>query len=100
MAQAAIVFTTVRNTITISPGPSDAAHPSGRTHRVNAATLSAIIARDRRPQHLLDPRSACGQHHQPVEAERNAAGRRHLLERREEVAVDRILLAVAPLPLG
>ena len=54
----------------------------------------------RRPDHLLDARGAGRQHHQPVEAERDAAGRRHLRERGEEILVDRIALAVDALLLG
>ena len=38
------------------------------------------------------------QHHQPVEAERDAAGRRHLRQRGEEILVERIALAIDALP--
>jgi hypothetical protein len=40
------------------------------------------------------------QHHQPSKAERDAAGRRHLAERGEEILVDRIALAMHALLLG
>ena len=52
---------------------------------------------DRRPQHLLDAQRAGCQHHQPIEAERNAGGRRHLGERAKKILIERITLAVHPL---
>src|SRR5579871_3959480 len=52
---------------------------------------------NRSPQHLIDMRGPGRKHHQPVEAERNAAGRRHGRKRREKFLVERIALAVDPL---
>ena len=56
-------------------------------------------AHHRRPQHLLDAGGAGRQHDQAVEAERGAAGRRHVREGGQEVLVDRIALAVDALLL-
>ena len=50
--------------------------------------------RHRRPQHLFDARRAGRQHHQTVEAERNAARRRHDRQRVEKIFVDRASLAI------
>lgn len=59
-----------------------------------------MFTRRRRPHHLINPQCAGRQHHQPVEAERNAARLRHLRDRGQKVLVERIGLAVAALLLG
>src|SRR5882724_307696 len=58
-----------------------------------------VAAGHRRPQHLLDPRGSGRQHHQPVEAERDAATGWHGGKCGKKVFVDRVLLAIAALPL-
>src|SRR5664279_3580720 len=54
----------------------------------------------RSPYHLLDALRSRDQHHQSVEAERNAAGWGHLTEAAKKILVDRIALAVDALLLG
>ena len=51
-------------------------------------------SRHRSPDDIIDALGACGQHDQPVEAERAAAGRRHMGERGQEILVDGIAFAV------
>src|ERR1700759_121549 len=62
------------------------------------ATPSPVVAGDRRPQPLFDPRGSCRQHHQPVEAHGDPACRGHLRKGGKEVLIDRIALAIGPLP--
>src|SRR3954465_3914854 len=52
---------------------------------------------NRRPQHLLDALRVGCEYHQPIESERNARRMRHLRERREEILIERIALAVPAL---
>src|ERR1700676_3545322 len=54
----------------------------------------------RSPHHVIDMRRAGCQHHQPVEAERDPRGGRHLGERGKKVLVERVALAVDTLLLG
>src|SRR5262245_30546915 len=61
--------------------------------------LAASRLRHRRPQHLFDADSAGREHHQTIEAERYPAGLRHDRERRQEVLIDGIALAVDALLL-
>src|ERR1700733_12151077 len=56
--------------------------------------LSCESLLHRRPQHLIDARRSSRQHDQPVEPERDAAGLRHMCQRRNEILVDRIMLAI------
>ena len=53
----------------------------------------------RGPHHLVDTLCAGRQHHQAIEAERHAAGRRHGAQRGNEIVVDRIALAIDALLL-
>ena len=73
--------------------------PAGASRFADAVSRARGLALsgDRRPQHVLDRRRARGQHHQPVEAQRDAAGRRHQGQGGEEVLVQRVALAVEPL---
>ena len=55
-----------------------------------------LVAHRREEDHLAQARGAGQHHHQPVDPEADAAGRRHaLLERAEEVLVVRLRLLVA-----
>src|SRR4051794_6613148 len=60
----------------------------------------SILLRHRGPDHLLDAGRAGEQHHQAIDAERDAARLRHGAERGEKILIDRVTLAVAALLLG
>src|SRR5262249_42599877 len=62
-----------------------------------AVSLAVVLLSscDGGPEHVLDLRRAGRQHHQPIEAQRYTGGWWHFFERREEIGVDRIALAVA-----
>src|SRR5687768_11871842 len=49
---------------------------------------------DRRPHHLIDPCRTSRKHHEAIESQCDAAGRRHQVQRRDEIVVDRIALLV------
>ena len=67
---------------------------------VNAAQRGRAGAHAQRvPQHLFDARGSGCQHHQAVEAERDAASLRHRRQRGKEIFVDRIALAIDALLL-
>jgi len=55
---------------------------------LSSACPAHASPRRRRPHHLIDPERAARQHHQPVEAERDAACIRHLFHRGEEILID------------
>ena len=80
--------------------------PAARSAR-HAVVRESVLASSRMFSSATGVHSTCSmrvragrQHHQPVEAERDAAGRRHLRERRQEILVERIALAVDALLLG
>ena len=82
------------------------AQARARSVRRVAATLPPVSDRSCscltcrwRPYHLIHPQRAACQHHQPVEAERDAARMRHRRDRGEKILIERIALAIAPLLL-
>ena len=67
-----------RPTVIACPGPASAPASAAHAPALAGRRDARSPAHDRRPEHLLDAGGAGGQHHQPVEAERDAAGLRHV----------------------
>ena len=67
-----------------APGHARPVRRAAATSRRAADCVRSWLTRRRRPHHLIDPGRAARQHHQPVEAERDAAGLRHLRRPRRE----------------
>jgi hypothetical protein len=71
--------------------------PCPARSRIAAATAPRSTA-ERRPDHIVDARRAGGQHHQPVKAQRDAAGRGHMGQGCQKILVQRIAFAVDAVP--
>ena len=58
---------------------------------------SGVAIGKRRPQHLLDAGGTGCEHHQAIQAQRRAGGRRHLRERGNEVRINRVAFSITAL---